>query len=362
MIDFPATPTVGAPFISGGKVWIWDGAKWTANGLASSPIAGGGNANRIVNGDMRVDQRNGGGAISANNVYTVDRWRYNCSLGTNIGLIGQRLTSVAAPPGRYYYLGYQNATQHAAVTTDTCAITQGMEADLLTDFAWGTASAQPCTLSFWAWASVAGTYSGSLCEPTGARSYPFTYSIPVANIWTKIAVTIPGDPATGIWQPFGNSASVVLRFDLGCGPTFRGPANVWASANYVGATGSVNINATLGGTWLITDVKLELGTIATPFVAKPPQEALADCQRYFQIAQVYLVSQAGSAGQLIAIGTMAPVAMRAAATMTATTNASTNWTLTVLNYNAQNLIVSQGTATASGPTAINLIVNANADF
>ena len=39
-------------------------------------------------------------------------------------------------------------------------------------------------------------FSGAIGNyATNNRSYPFTYSIPAANIWTKIVVTIPGDTA-----------------------------------------------------------------------------------------------------------------------------------------------------------------------
>ena len=44
MIDFPATPTVGQTFTSGGQSWTWDGMKWVAYGVAQGiylPLSGG---------------------------------------------------------------------------------------------------------------------------------------------------------------------------------------------------------------------------------------------------------------------------------------------------------------------------------
>ena len=73
---------------------------------------------------------------------------------------------------------------------------QWIEADAINDFCMGAGrSAQPVTLSFWAWCSLTGTFSGALRKRSYAatRSYLFTYSIPTANTWTKIVVTIPGD-------------------------------------------------------------------------------------------------------------------------------------------------------------------------
>lgn len=43
MIDFPASPTTGQQFSAGGVVWIWDGVKWTPNGVSTAylPLSGG---------------------------------------------------------------------------------------------------------------------------------------------------------------------------------------------------------------------------------------------------------------------------------------------------------------------------------
>ena len=56
MIDFPASPTIGQVFTSGAQSWTYDGTKWLPSGL-SLIVAPGINDNRIINGDMRIDQR-----------------------------------------------------------------------------------------------------------------------------------------------------------------------------------------------------------------------------------------------------------------------------------------------------------------
>ena len=60
-IDFPSSPTTGqSVHPSGGVTWIFDGVKWTTGGSAGPAMPVAMNDNRIINGDMRIDQRNNG--------------------------------------------------------------------------------------------------------------------------------------------------------------------------------------------------------------------------------------------------------------------------------------------------------------
>ena len=47
----------------------------------------------------------------------------------------------------------------------------------------------------------------------------------------------------------GNAGALFVSFDLGCGSTFRGPANAWAAGNFIGVTGAVSVVATNGATF-----------------------------------------------------------------------------------------------------------------
>ena len=122
------------------------------------------------------------------------------------------------------------------------------------------------------------------------RSYPFTFSIPAANTWTKIVVTIPGDTA-GTWVMSGNAGAMYAslrswqRLEL-----IAVPPSAWASANYIGATGAVSVVATNGATFYLTGVKLEIGSVATPFNRQSLAKSMADCQRYYQTGQSIYVA------------------------------------------------------------------------
>jgi hypothetical protein len=240
--------------------------------------------NRIINGDMRIDQRNNGASGTANQVYTIDRWKYVGSQ-TAKGTWGQNLGAVTRPSAFPYYLGFQSSSTYSLATADFFILDQIIEADYVSDFAWSTASAQPVTLSFWAYSSLTGAFGGAIANFAQTRSYPFTYSIPTANVWTKIAVTVPGDTG-GTWVMSGNAGALFVAFDLGSGATYRGPAGAWVSAAYFGATGSVSVVTTNGATFYVTGVKLEIGSIATPFNRQSTAKSMADCQRYYQTIAV----------------------------------------------------------------------------
>jgi len=291
--SFPDAPTDGQLYgrqdIAGTLGWAAVSSEFlpltggTMTGLLTVPELSAPQAmgdNRLINGDMRIDQRNNGASGTVVG-YTVDRWYYSASIAAQ-GTWGRNLNAVVRPVGFPYYLGFQASTTYALGVNDNFIFYQQIEADMVSDFAWGTPSAQPVTLSFWAFCSLTGTFGGVLRGPAVGRSCPFTYSIPAANIWTKIAVTIPGDTA-GAWNLSGNSYGVQIVFGLGVGASLSGAAGAWVTANLLGATGAVSVVGVNGATFYVTGVKLEVGTVATPYNRQSLAKSMADCERYYQL-------------------------------------------------------------------------------
>ena len=289
---------------------------------AALPSTGGTNTglndNRLINGDMRIDQRNNGASGTAAITYTVDRWKFSSSQAGKI-----TWQQIAAGPGLAalgfgYYFSLTSSSAYVPIVTDSINFQQSIEADMISDLAWGTANAQPITLSFLVASSLSGMFSGSIRNYAATRSYPFTFSIPSGGAWNKIVIIIPGDTA-GAWALSGNSGGLTLDFDLGCGTNLRGPANAWAAANYLGATGAVSVVATNGAYLYVTGVKLEIGSVATPFNRQSLAKSMADCQRYYQklggVAQgdVMLEGYSSVGGQSVS-GTIGYNVMRAAPT------------------------------------------------
>ena len=146
--------------------------------------------------------------------------------------------------------------------------------------AWGTASAATVTLSFWVRSSLTGTFGGAINNDGSSRSYPFSYTISVANTWEQKSITIAGD-TSGTWGST-NGTGINLRFGLGVGSTVSGTAGAWSGSTFYSATGATSVVGTSGATFYITGVQLERGSNATSFEFIDYGRQLIQCQRYYQ--------------------------------------------------------------------------------
>lgn len=240
--------------------------------------------NRIINGDMRIDQRNNGASVTpADNAYVVDRFQVITSQASKF-TSQQNAGSVTPPTGFSNYLGLTvGASANVTVgSSDYFGVQQKIEGFNTADLAWGTASASSITVSFWVRSSVTGTFGGSIANGVAFnRAYPFTYTISSANTWEQKSITIPGD-TSGSWSGT-NVATIVLRLSIGAGSSNSGAAGAWGATNSTSATGATNLISTNGATFYITGVQLEAGTVASPFERRDYGRELIMCQRYYQL-------------------------------------------------------------------------------
>jgi hypothetical protein len=282
--------------------------------------------NRIINGNMVIDQRNAGASVNTSNAYPVDRFQYQNDSDATVTL----QQSSTAPAGFSNSLQVTVSTADASVgAAQYSMITQRIEGYNIADFNWGSANAKTVTLSFWVQSSVTGTYGGVLNNNGSARSYPFTYAINAANTWEYKTITIVGDQS-GTWNTT-NSSGIQLRWTFGCGSTYAGTAGSWSTNTYFGATGTTNLISTLNATWYITGVQLEVGTQATTFTTAGGSYGaeLALCQRYCinyksSDAGVYMRYGSGYANSAtnLEINVHFPVTMRTNPSLTVTSTAS----------------------------------------
>jgi hypothetical protein len=266
---------------------------------------------------MVIDQRNAGASVTPNNTYTLDRWQFQNSQTSKVTL-QQNAGSVTPPVGFINYLGITSSSAYSVTSSDYFMLAQKVEGLNISDLGWGTANAKTVTLSFWIRSSLTGTFGGSLVNQSGARSYPFTYTINTANTWEFETITIAGD-TSGTWLTT-NGIGINIYFSVGAGSTVIGTAGAWASAAYYGATGQTSVVGTNGATFYITGVQLEVGSTATSFDYRPYGTELALCQRYYYqenyAASTYpFMLTAYNTTSVYGFVTKFPVTMRAVPTM-----------------------------------------------
>ncbi len=257
-----------------------------ARDLSQVPNASLGFKNRIINGDMRIDQRNNGASVTptaSSIVYTLDRWLAYQSISSRFS-IQRNANSVTPPAGFTNYLGVTSLAATSPASTDINVFVHRIEGFNTADLAFGTSSASAVTLSFWVRSSLTGSFGASLKNNANNRSYPFSYVINAANTWEQKTITVPGE-TTGTWLT-DNNTGIALTFDLGSGSNYRGTANSWSTSDLFAPTGSVNLVGTNGATFYITGVQLEKGSTATSFDYRPYGTELALCQRYYEVLPV----------------------------------------------------------------------------
>ena len=309
----------------------------TLNGLAYPTSGSLSGRNRIINGDMRIDQRNDGATVSGGSGgYNVDRWKSSFSVSGKFNY-GR---STVAPAGFTNSLLHTVAVAHTSAAGDALLVEHFIEGFNTADLNFGTASAVPITVSFWVRSSVTGTYSVAIANGSDDRAYVTTYAVKSANTWEYKSVTIPGD-TTGTWAT-DNGKGVSLKFDLGSGSTYvAASTNSWVGTNTFKASGSTSLAATNGATFYITGVQLEAGSVATPFERRSYGQELALCQRYYyQLTGRMYVS--GNSTQ--AFGFTHLVTMRAAPSMAIVSGVGTNPTFSDVDTTSVSVLIGSGAA------------------
>ena len=282
--------------------------------------------NMLMNGDMRISQRNGSSAVTVSasaGVYTLDRWQ----LYTNSGNYDvQQITDTTLPSG---FLNAAKITVSSVGNTsgsgNAVHFEQKIEANNISHLNWGggnAGTARTCTLSFFVKSSVTGTYSVHIGNDND-RFYIATYTIDSANTWEKKSITLAG-PSDGTWNTgTGRGLEIVWVLLQGSGGT-TSSLNQWISTSQTFAsTSTTQWGTNSGATFFLTGCQFEIAGVAQPFEHEGFEQNLARCQRYFYAlnsntssSSFEFINGTGYNATQVNGGIDLPVRMRATPTMT----------------------------------------------
>ena len=239
--------------------------------------------NMIINGSMMICQRFS--VNSANNInnathtYHVDRFKaYDSTDGI---LQGEWENDNYSDAGFQYSVKYTPATADTSLSNNQMAfISQVIEMDNMRHLGYGLSYAKTCTLSFYAKASLTGTYAIALInDGTNNRQLVSEFTISNTN-WNRYTITIPGD-TSGTWNANGLRIAWCLASSSDRHTSTLGS---WQSSGtaFYGTSNTVNFMSNTSNTFSLTGVQFEIGSSATPYEHKNYQEEIQSCKRYFQ--------------------------------------------------------------------------------
>lgn len=242
------------------------------------------NPNILINGDMSIAQR--GTSSTSSGIKTVDRW--SASWGGGGGITQSQ---VALTSGGAYDEGHRHAFKMAVTSTNSAngryaQVNYKVESQQIRNSGWQYNSASSyVTISFWAKASLAGTYWLSFyCPDTNTQYYSTSFALSAAT-WTKITKTFPGGSNITFDDDTGNGLQIDIYLDYGTDLTASDATlNSWhtfASGKYMTDFAQSWFN-TGSATFEVTGCKLEIGQSATTFEKPDYTTELKKCFRYYQ--------------------------------------------------------------------------------
>jgi hypothetical protein len=266
-----------------------------------------------VNGSMSVSQENGTTQVTLSNhslKYIVDcfyGW-YGHNAGTAV-LKGQQVT----PPGSPSFgSALQNCLQLTSTTAlsspasgDWAFIETRIEGYRTSHLGWGAAGAQPITVGFWVYATIAGTMTLIAKNSATNRAYPINIAINNPTTWEYKTVTIPGD-VTGTWLKT-SGIGLQLSFCFACGSAVVGTNATWQASNPLGTASTTNFFASNNNTICLTGVSVLAGNVPltagdSALVMRPYDEELRRAKRYWQKSYDYATAP-GTASVLSGLAT-----------------------------------------------------------
>ena len=167
-----------------------------------------GRKNMIINGDMRIFQRDNAGNIVSGDgsKYYLDRWMVRNSSTATVNVSQQN--SATGPPGfRSWMLVECDGTDASPAVSAYTRIQQYIEGyNCFMD--WGYGNTDTITISFWVKSTTTGIYTFGVEDGDASPLYIQEYTINIPNTWEKKVLHVP-PPTVGTWR--GADAGIGAR-------------------------------------------------------------------------------------------------------------------------------------------------------
>jgi hypothetical protein len=270
-----ALPAEGQMVLSDGTDTVW------AEPLTRS-------FNMLLNGAFRAHQEHpaaGFTGVGADAIkYTLDEWVVHTE-GSPQARATVRIfpTSGASFDGQGFpaYAQIDCTTAEGAVAaTELWSWETSIIGENLASLRYGSANARTVTLQFWVRSPKTGTHCVAVYLPGIDKHYIREFTVTSANTDEHKIVTFPGLTADAIT---GDKAERFrVAWPLVAGSNFQASANVWASGEDYATSNQQNLLDNVANNFEVTGLKMELGSIATPYVHMEWQDDLRRCQYFFQ--------------------------------------------------------------------------------
>jgi len=238
--------------------------------------------NLLINGDMRISQRNTTqSSIASGTHHVLDRWGIEVTSGGG--------AQVTMSQDNQAPEGFSKSLKIDVTTADTSLgggerwqVRQRIEGQDLRRLKYGTSNALQCTFSFFVRSNVTGTFAVGLYQQDGNKINSGNYTINSADTWEKKTIIINGNTADAMNDDNTLGFQVGIGIAAGTSYTSGTATGNWSSSNNTQYPSQTNLLASTSNELFFTGCQLEVGPVATPFEHEAEQVTFLKCQRYFQ--------------------------------------------------------------------------------
>lgn len=256
---------------------------------AKYALLGANTENLIVNPEFRYDQESYSGTtgIGASTDYVADQWEFDRIAGTESARWTASIEASGGVSGARPWIKMLCTTSETPAAGEGHIIQSRLEAQAiqpLLDSSGVGAFRWSADMILHADAASSITFPATVAVFTHtvdgtARQYLDTVTITAADTWQRVTFSVPADATASINND--NGEGLRIGFVLMMGTTYEGTAQAWANrAPDWSVSGAANVADATNNYIGITAVKLEPGTVATPFVSEDYNTGLERCKRY----------------------------------------------------------------------------------